>query len=180
MLCLSNNQSPKDLCINLNGKQIQSSPVVICLGTYWMYNLSPKTSIEKNISKARKAYFALGFIGIHSNHLSPLIASEIFEVCVLPVCLYGCENWILTAPLLERFQAEIVKTILMLPPYHNNLGVRAVISWPSMKLRILLRKLRFLIRISSPDNSSISATIFLSLRNQNPGPQIVQCLFLEK
>ena len=50
-----------------------------------------------------------------------------------------------------------------------------------MKLRILLRKLRFLIHISSPDNSSISATIFCSLRNQNPGPQIVQqCLFLEQ
>ena len=50
-----------------------------------------------------------------------------------------------------------------------------------MKLRILLRKLRFLIRLSSPDNSSISATTFRSLRNQNPGPLIVQqCLFLEQ
>ena len=149
-----------------------------------MHNLSPNTSIEKNISKARKAYFALGSFGIHSNDLSPLIASEIFEVCVLPVCLYGCENWIFAAPLLEpleRFQVEIVKKTLMLPPYHSNLGASAVISWPSMKLRILLRKLRFLIRISSPVNSSISATIFRSLRNQNPGPKIVQqCLFLEQ
>ena len=103
---------------------------------------------------------------------------------MLLTCLYGCENWILTAPLLEPlecFQAEIANRILMLPPYHNNLGARAVISWPSMKLRILLRKLRFLTRLSSPDNSSISATIFRSLRNQNPGPLIVQqCLFLEQ
>ena len=83
---------------------------------------------------------------------------------------------------LEHFQAEIAKRILMLPPYHSNLGARAVvISWHSMKLRILLRKLRFLTRLSTPDNSSISATIFRSLRNQNAGPLIVQqCLFLER
>ena len=116
--------------------------------------------------------------------ISPLIVSEMFEACVLPARLYGCENWILTAPLLEplkRFQAEIAKRILMLPPYHSNLGARAVISWPSMTLRILLRKLRFLTRLLSPDNSSISATIFRSLRNQNPGPLIVQQhLFLEQ
>ena len=66
-------------------------------------------------------------------------------------------------------------------PYHSNLGARAVISWPSMKLTILLRKLVFLTRLSSPDNSSISAKIFRSLRNQNPGSLIVQkCLFLEQ
>ena len=116
--------------------------------------------------------------------LSPLIVSESFEVCVLPACLYGCENWILTALLLEtlqHFQAEIAKRILMLPPYHSNLGAHAVISWPSMKLRILLRKLRFLTRLSSPDKSAISTTIFCSLRNQNPDPLIVQqCLFLEQ
>ena len=63
LLCLSNNQSPNDLYINLNGKQIQCSLVVRCLSTYWMHNLSPETSIEKNISKARKAYFALGSTG---------------------------------------------------------------------------------------------------------------------
>ena len=77
LLCLSNDQSPNDLCINLNGKQIHSSPVVRCLSTYCIHNLTPKTSIE-NILKVHNAYFALGSIGIHSNLLSPLIVSKYF------------------------------------------------------------------------------------------------------
>ena len=31
---------------------------------------------------------------------NPLTASEVVQVCVMPVCLYESENWLLTDPML--------------------------------------------------------------------------------
>ena len=86
--------------------------------------MSPNLSIENNINKARRAFFGLGSLGIFHGKQNPLTSSEVFEVCVLSVCLYGCENWLLTEPLLltlEAFQAEIGRRILNLPKHHSNL-----------------------------------------------------------
>ena len=54
----------------------------------------------------------MGSLGISRGKQNPLTASELFEMCVLPICLYGCENWLLTdslLQLLENFQAEMEK-----------------------------------------------------------------------
>jgi len=66
--------------------------------------LSPKISIEKNIANARKAYFGFGAIGAFQGKLNPLSSKTIIEACVLPVCLSGCTNWILTDNLLELLE----------------------------------------------------------------------------
>ena len=45
------------------------------------------------------------------------------EIGVLPVLLYGVENWILSPEsirMLECFQGEIAKTILNLPKWYSN------------------------------------------------------------
>ena len=53
-------------------------------------------SVEENIRKARKSLWKFGCI---SRRLEPPIAistRSIIETCVMPVLLFGCENWILS------------------------------------------------------------------------------------
>ena len=50
--------------------------------------------------------------------LGPLSSRSVVEVCVTPVLLYDCENWIVSKKLLrqlELFQGEVGKRILGLP-----------------------------------------------------------------
>ena len=118
LLAMSEGNSPPDCAVQIGSNSVTSSSSARCLGVMWTHNLSPKESIESNIKKAHRAFFALGLLGISHGKQNPLTASEIFEVCVLPVCLYGCENWLLTnslLQLLENFQAEMGKKVLDLP-----------------------------------------------------------------
>ena len=81
-----------------------------CLGVEWQSNLSASKSISTNIAKARKAFFGLGSTKAFHGDLNPLSSSNIFETCVLPVLLYGCETWLLDSSCtqaLEKFQCEI-------------------------------------------------------------------------
>ena len=53
--------------------------------------------LEESIQKARRAFFLHGSIGAFQGDLSPLSTkSIIIETCVMPVLLYGCENWVVT------------------------------------------------------------------------------------
>ena len=111
---------------------------------------------------------------------NPLIASE---VCVLPICLYGCEYWLLTNPLLallKNFQAEMGRKLLNLPNHCAYLCPLVAFRWPSMRLRIFRRKLGFLRRLMYPQNLSIGAKDFLSLKEQGLDPLIVQLCILEQ
>ena len=71
----------------------------------------------KNISNPRKAFFALGNISAFHGSLNPLSGRSIFETCIVPILLYGCEIWPLDSPtikVLESFQCEIGQRILRL------------------------------------------------------------------
>ena len=88
-----------------------------CLGVWWKGNLMATKSIEENIKKARRAFFLLGSLGTFQGDLGPLSNRSVVETCVLPVLMYGCENWILSRgdiELLEAFQGEMTKRILKL------------------------------------------------------------------
>ena len=100
-----------------------------------------------------------------------------YEVCIVPVCLYGSENWLLTDRLLdslESFQSEVGEGILNLPKHHSNQCPLIALKWPSMRLRILKRKMIFLLRLMKLENSSISAKVFRSLRESDTEPLVVQ------
>ena len=110
-----------------------------CLETWWSPNLSPKVSIEKNIANARRAFFGFGALGAFQGKLSPLSCKMIVEACVVPVCLSGCTNWILTDSLLELlecFQAELGRRALKLSRFHNKLSPLIGLRWPTMRARI--------------------------------------------
>ena len=75
-----------------------------CLGYWW------ERTVEENIKKAQRAFFHYGSISVFQGDLSPLSCRSVLETCVMPVLLYGSENWILTEGLvakLEAFRAEL-------------------------------------------------------------------------
>ena len=75
-------------------------------------------SVSTNITKAMKTFFGLGSSGVFHGDLNPLSSSSIYETCVLPILLYGCETWLLDSSslqALEKFQCEIGRRILKLP-----------------------------------------------------------------
>ena len=129
----------------------------------WSSTLSAKPGVEQNINRARKQLFALGSTGSFVCYSNPLAAREIVEICVIPTLLYGAENWILddiSLNLLERFQAELSRTILKLSKHHSSLSTIIGLSWPTTKSRILRYKLRYLGKLISDDRDNIATRTF--------------------
>ena len=61
------------------------------------------------------------------------------ETYVMPVLMYGSENWILTEDLmrkLERFQSELAKRILMWPKHFSTTAAITALGPPSMKCQL--------------------------------------------
>ena len=86
-----------------------------CLGYWWSWDLSASKAVDKAINKARRAFFAFGAMGAFHGQLNPISGRSIYEACVVPVLLFGCENWVLTDSMLhqlESFQGEIGRRIL--------------------------------------------------------------------
>ena len=67
----------------------------------WDHDLSAKPSIDHNILKARKSFFAYGSMGVFQGDLSPLSGRSVVETCILPILFYGAENWCLSHHSLE-------------------------------------------------------------------------------
>ena len=88
--------------------------------------------------------------GVFQGGISHLSSKKVIGSCVMLVLLYGCENWIVTDSLVEKleaFQAELVKIVLKWPKHHSNTAAIAVLDVPTMKCRVLMRKLGFLRRM---------------------------------
>ena len=156
-----------------------------CLETWWSPNLSPKVSIEKNIANARRAFFGFGALGAFQGKLSPLSSKMIVEACVVPVCLSGCTNWILTDSLLELlecFQAELGRRALKLSRFHNKLSPLIGLRWPTMRARILSLKLSFLANLLDCTSTSLSSVILRSAleSGEEEVALVQQCRFLEE
>ena len=74
--------------------------------------------------------------------------------------------WILTNALirrLEAFQAKLVKRVLKWPKYHSNIAAAAALDMPTMKCRVLERKLGLLMRVMAGDTDSLSGSILLAM-----------------
>ena len=118
--------------------------------------------------------------------MNPLSSKTIIEACVLPVCLSGCTNWILTdnlLKLLERLQAEVGRRVLNLSRFHNKLSPLIGLTWPTMRARILSQKLFFfLAHLLDTTYTSLSRAVFHSSLNSDCEEIsfIQQCRLLEE
>lgn len=119
--------------------------------------------MDENIKKARRAFFHYGSIGVFQGDICPLSSKSVLECCVIPVLLYGCENWILTEPLcqkLESLQSELVKRMLK---HLSNTAALTTLEVPTVRSRVLQRKLSFLHRVANSNPFSLSGRTVLAL-----------------
>ena len=123
---------------------------VKCLGVWWDNSTSSHACIKERIQKAHAAFFSNGQLGVFQGFLNHLSSRSIVESCILPVLLYGSENWVLNCSLLqalESFQAELGWRVLKLPKFSSNTAPLLVLNWPTMCARVLCNKLSFLIPV---------------------------------
>ena len=169
---------------NMVGQNIQVQSEAKCLGVWWRYDLSPEKSVVERVHQARCAFFALESIGAFHGRLNPLTGRSLFDTFVVPTLLYGCETWILSEShlhILESFQAEIGKRILGISKYHSNICSRIGLHWPSVKARVLCRKLTFLAKLLEEDDC-LSSHVFRTLASEDVYEISIvqQCHFLEQ
>ena len=95
-----------------------------------------------------------------------IMKGSIFETCITPTLLYGCETWLLDSTslsALESFQHEIGCRILRAPKFYSKASVRIALHWPTVATRILIRKLNFLSKLLRGNKDTISQRVFSSL-----------------
>ena len=127
-----------------------------CLGYQWKDDLSSTYAIQTRVQKARKAFFQFGSIYAFQGTLSPVSCCSIVETCILPILLYGVENWVLSPEsirMLESFQGEIAKRILQLPKWYSNTAAIVALGQNSLHSVYTIRKLRFLNRVMTNEQS---------------------------
>ena len=102
----------------------------------------------------------------------------------MPVLLYGSENWILTegrVAKLEAFQAELVKRILKWPRHFSNTAALTALEVPTMKCRILERKLGFLRQVIGREGRGLSVQVRESFCDEISSLSLVkECKELEE
>ena len=89
-------------------------------------------------------------------------------------------TWISNLQKLESFQGELAKRILRLPTFPPNSTALMALQWPSMRARILIIKLCFLLKVVNSD-LSLSARVVRSLAASDVEPVVItrQCRLLE-
>ena len=141
-------------------------------------------AVEENVKKARRSFFLYGGIGVFQGDLSPLSSRSVVEVCVMLILMYSCENWIVSEELLRRlesFQEQMGKRILGVPWRASNTAVGTVMGSPSMRARVLIRKLSFLQRLVLGDGSKLGSRMFRSLMGDVESVNLVrECRELEE
>ena len=133
-----------------------------CLGFWWKRDLLATRSVGENIKKARRAFFHYGSIGAFQDDLSPLSSRSILDACVIPILLYGCENWLMTHALMEKvesFQAELAKRVLKWQKHHSNTVALVVVGMQTVKSMILERKLGFLQKVLNAGSKCVSGRL---------------------
>ena len=151
----------------IEGNVLPASGTAKCLGYLWHHDLSAKPSIDHNILKARKSFFAYGSMGVFQGDLSPLSGRSVVETCILPILFYGAENWCLShhsLEILDSFLGELCKRLLKLPKWYTNTPASIVIGLGSARAMCLTRKLSFLRKMCSEDHiEAVSSRTLASL-----------------
>ena len=102
-------------------------------------------------------------IRVFQGELNPLSSRSVVDTCVMPVLLFGTESWYLTdntLQKLETFQCTLGRRILRLSRFHSNISVLIGLDWPSMRARLLIRKLNYLKRVLLADDEKLSSQVF--------------------
>ena len=131
--------------------------------------LSADTSSKvRTTAMSKKGYSTLGVLkasGFHSDGLSPVTCSTIWQRMIIPSMLYGCEVWgeIPKNEMnsLETVQTRVGKHIQGLHRRTHNEIVRGLLGWSKITGTIDLCKLNFVYKLMSLPHDNIVKHIFL-------------------
>ena len=124
--------------LQVGDSHISISEAAKCLGVWWNSSLSARHSVTENIGKARKA---LGRLGAFQGDLNPFSSCSIFETCVIPTLLYGCETWLLRLHLSYSTKSGVTSSLY---PNSNQSWLFALVLTGLQSLPEHDQKIRFL------------------------------------
>ena len=152
-----------------------------CLGYWWKGDILATRSVDENIKKVRRAFFHYGSIGVFQGDICPLSSKSVLKCCVIPVLLYRCENWMPLCQKLESLQSELVKRMLKWPKHLSNTAALTTLEVPTVRSRVLQRKLSFLHRVANSNPFSLSGRTVLALSQDiNSVCLVKECRELEE
>ena len=73
-------------------------------------------------------------LGTFQGGLNPLSTGSIIQTCVMPVLMYGSENWLLTINQLDSFLGEMAKRALKWPRHFSNTAALVTIGMESIRV----------------------------------------------
>ena len=137
------------------------------------------TAIEEqnHIQKAFGSAYAF------QGKLSPVSSCSIVQSYVLPILLYGVKNWVMSPECvrkLECFQGEMAKRIFQLPKWYSNTAACIALGWNSLHLTCTIRKLRFLHRVMTNEESICYCTFSAMVEDVEALSTVWECGELEE
>ena len=105
-------------------------------------------------------------LGTFQGGLNPLPTGSIIQTCVMPVLMYGSENWLLTINQLNQldsFLGEMAKKALKWPRHFSNTAALVTMGMESIRVDLLIRKLSFLKRLLDENAVGIGSIAVKSL-----------------
>ena len=110
--------SCEEAIVQLESHTLPTTNAVKCLGVWWNSSLSARHSVNENISKARRAFFAHGRFGAFQSDLNPLSSCSIFETCIISCMVVRRGCWI--RPLSEPWRAFNMKLAAVFCLYQSS------------------------------------------------------------
>lgn len=135
----------------------------IYLGVVYNYNGRFTKAIKKQINQARRASFSL-MAKARKNKLPVDLQLHLFDTCILPILLYGCEIWGFSdLKDIELFHHQFCKYILRIGPRSINNIALGELGRFKIEKHIKQRMLNFWVHLACSEPNKISHIMYLKL-----------------
>ena len=143
----------------IDDDEIDVSEEYVYLGTTFAYNGLFTRAIDKQINQARRAMFIL-LDKASILRLSLDIVLELFDRCVTPILLYGCEvwGWSNITPI-EIFHRKFLRQILKTYKFTANCMLYGETGSTDMKTKIQSRMVNFWAKLRTGNQNKLSAIL---------------------
>ena len=160
IVIFSRGRVTKHFDFTFNGERVDVVDEYIYLGVLFNYNGLYAKAISKQISQARKAMFSL--LTKARRLLLPIdVVIDLFDKCVVPILLYGCEIWGHTdLDKIEIFYRKFIKIALNVGTYCSSSKIYGEVGKLPLKHTIEKRIVGFWIKTSDDKPQKYSTLIY--------------------
>ena len=130
------------------------------LGIKMNFNGKYRKAMEKQISQAKRALFSL-FSKARKLNLPPDIVCHLFDACILPILIYGCEVWgFSNLTQIERVHTFFCKTLLRLNASTANCMALGEVGRFKIETYVNQRILNYWTRLVTGKQDKIAVSIY--------------------